>query len=685
MSLRARYPLTYSNNLKLNSAPLDKIGPGMFGWAKASWSASTPEVMENVGLDQAMLLEFCNLAMRIMVMIGFPMLCIMGPVNYVYGGDAAGEDHLSYLSFGNVVEGSQLYWIHACIVWGVVFTVQVSLYAAQRNFLRYRFQWLKELPKLRAHTVLVEGIPYEYQSAAKLKEFFTEMFGANKIASTYMVKKHAELETTWAAREANTTVLEKARFQEDLGKVAALEAEGSLLDTAVEQLQSDVKIKSWERGGKGYNTSTGFVSFADKTDVALALHLQFGEHLDNWEVSVPPQPQSILWNDLKQSSAARSSLTSFGYILTAALFMAYMPAVVGITQIAVKVNMGPLQPLWAGLAPTVGLQVMVAFLPTFLILIFRLCFTLKDDAWAQQMLQNWYFIFQVVFVILVTALGGSMMEFLDTLVQRPLKIFSMLAKTMPSATHFYMNFLVLQWASHAMVLMRYVPLAKWFMFRGAGYDDETSRQMSEPEDQDYYGIGSRSARMTINVCIGVIFGTLSPPINLLTFIEFCICRLVYGYLIPFAETKKPDLGGVFWVQSLRHIFVGNIIYCVVMIGVLLGRAATCGPGILATPSLFYVIYSMKKFERSFCWEKLPFEQLKADWGQGGGTSKHQKKAVGEYVQPWMKAILDQEEKEAALPTVPVKTKSRGFHLSPRLCIGTICTTGPGATPALDRT
>jgi hypothetical protein len=274
---------------------------------------------------------------------------------------------------------------------------------------------------------------------------------------------------------------------------------------------------------------------------------------------------------------------------------------------------------------------MVAFLPTFLILIFKTFFTLKDEANSQKLLQNWYFIFQLVFVILVTAIGSSMMQFLETLVESPTQIFPLLADTMPFATHFYMNYLVLQWASHTMVLTRYIPLAKYWIFRRM-YDDATAREMSEPEDQDYYGIGSRSCRFTINLCIGIIYGTLSPPICLLTWIEFAVCRGVYGYLIPFAETRKADLGGQFWVQQLRHVFTGTIIYCIVMTGVLLGRASTNGPGIVAAPALFYVLHRAKQFETS-SWETLPYKELK----MGSKLQKpvQRKQDSGEYIQPFM--------------------------------------------------
>merc|ERR1719456_1508832 len=99
-------------------------------------------------------------------------------------------------------------------------------------------------------------------------------------------------------------------------------------------------------------------------------------------------------------------------------------------------------------------------------------------------------------------------------------------------------------------MMRHVILGKYLAFRQL-LGEEEGKAKSEPEDQDYYGIGSRSARFTINLCIGIIYGTLSPPINVLTFINFAVCRVVYGYLCVYAEKKKPDLGGTFWVGMLK--------------------------------------------------------------------------------------------------------------------------------------
>jgi hypothetical protein len=646
--MQGRYPLMYRRNIddNLNANGLKELDNGHDGFVKMALAATKEKpdlranpdaewpLMETVGLDHAMLVQFMTLAMKIMATIGVPMFFIMGPINCFFGGHAAGDDHLSYLSFGNVVNGSQLYWIHACIVWAVVYIVSTSVLEAQDKFKDYRYRWLRTLPARRANTLLVENIPADYRSEKKLEKLFSDMFAP--VESAYIVKKDNDeggLEMLYAERMKKIQEMKKAEYKESAGE------EARLLKAEIRELAEKIvaRQKEVEKKPEDFATASGFVTFKETSSVDMALMVQIGDSAEDWELSRPPEAKDIIWEDLQHVDNSKKTMWALiGYALTGGLYMAYLPAVVGITQIAVTINMGPLQPMWAAFAPTMGLQVMVAFLPTFLILIFRSCFTLKDDAFAQQMLQNWYFIFQLVFVILVTAIGASMLQFLETLVESPTEIFPLLGSTMPFATHFYMNYLVLQWASHAMVLTRYIPLTKFLIFR-RNHEDTEARGLAEPEDQDYYGIGSRSCRVTINLCIGIIYGTLSPPINVLTWIEFAVCKYTYGYLFTCAETRKPDLGGYFWVQQCRHVFTGTMLYVIVMTGVFLGRATTNGPGIIAAPALFYVILQARKLEKT-PWEQLPYQELK----MGGKAKLTRKESSGDdrYMQDFMKTPLE---------------------------------------------
>merc|ERR1719437_151281 len=85
--------------------------------------------------------------------------------------------------------------------------------------------------------------------------------------------------------------------------------------------------------------------------------------------------------------------------------------------------------------------------------------------------------------------------------------------------------------------------------------------------------------------------------------------MVYGYLLPFAENKKTDLGGAFYVKSLQQLYVGNVIYVVLMTGVLFYRAKTGIPAFIAGSSIIYVIYSGNRFRNEFNWETLPLRDV----------------------------------------------------------------------------
>jgi len=625
MVLRVRYPPMFSYNVINGTAP-ETPPEGIFGWAQASWRLPVDRLEHYVGLDQAMLFEFTHLGMRLMLRIGAPLVCVVGPMNFAFGGMAAGEDRLSYISLGNVRAGHWLYWVYAAVVWYVVVVVQRSVYEAQARFLPRRFEWLRTMPEPRSTTVLVENIPPERRSDEELRKFFGELFSEDKVKSAYVVKHTDVLQEALgrktAAEEALRTVTatwEKAGSDPEQ-RPRHLTMTGQFMDsieyyeTAITDAQAQA-VAERERINKasseigGVNSAAGFVTFHDRSDAEVALSLTYTADEEEWIVSNPPDPQCIRWEDLKSEPNASRAETAIGHALVVGLYVAYLPIVIGIARYATRVDMGPFQMFWLSFAPTIGLTFMMDFLPTFLIIIYRKFFCLKGDAWAQLQLQNSYFWFQIVFVVLVTAVGHSFVEFAETLIRQPLSVFSLFGGKMPTATHFYMNYLVLQWVSHSMNMMRYVNMFKYLAFRKL-FDEETARSMSEPEDQDFYGTGSRSTRWTTNLVISIVFSSISPMISVLGFINFFICRAWYGYLIPFAETKKPDLGGEFWVQKLRHIFVGLLIYSIMMTGVLLGRASSPVPGFIAAGTLPYVAWSYHRFHTEFFWEKLPFSEFR---------------------------------------------------------------------------
>mmetsp|Transcript_12373 Transcript_12373/g.43585 ORF Transcript_12373/g.43585 Transcript_12373/m.43585 type:complete len:862 (-) Transcript_12373:207-2792(-) len=641
MVLRVRYPLMYSKNVLMGTAPSSPDSSSPFSWFQASIGANLEQHIASSGLDQAMLLEFSSFGMKLCLLVGLPMLCITSPINLFFGGHLADEkhDHMSLLSLGNVRPGSMVYWVTAAAVWFTVLVSVRAIFQAQEKYMHLRWRWCRHMATSRANTVLVEGIPDQFQSDAELRKFFDVLFPGDRIQSTYCVKDTAalcKLLQQLADVEHNLVVAKTQRDQtpEHPPMITPLLC-GAKVDAVTywEEMVADVKPRCEELRKTiteacsapgavgGYFCSSGFVTFYERSDAEIAVRMtNISTDSMEWLIDHPPEPSDVLWVDLMQDPTAEVGRHVLGYCLVAGLYFAYMPLVLGITNIAKLIDMGPtLQPFWAGIAPTFGLTIMVSFLPTFIIAIFKLFFTLRAEAWAQARLQEWYFWFNMVFVVMATAVAQNTADFTRTIATSPFDVFNLLANSMPYATHFYVNYIVMQWPTHCMNLLRYANLSKFKIF-SALYEEEEAVTMSEPEDQDYYGVGSRSARWTTVLVIGLVFGTLCPPIFVVTFINFLICRVVYGYLIPFAETRKPDLGGVFWTTQLRHVFHGLMLYCMLMTGVLAARGPGRVPMFVVAPALGYVIVALKHFDSHFGSPNLPLQELMSEEGK----AKHAK-------------------------------------------------------------
>lgn len=682
---RVRFPLVYSGNV-LNdevTTPIEPMEPeekekwlsSYTSWYHASMGIKGDDVVHCCGLDHWMLLELCNLAMKVMAALAVPNLLVLAPMHMFLGGGRAGDDNLSKLGMANVVDGSWLYWCHSIVVWLSVIIVTKLIFDAQQVFIQRRFQWLKEMPAPRSRTVLVESIEPEWASDKLLRQYFEDMFTGSKepseelsvVESAIVIKNTKELLGHQAEVDAFEELLAGVKEQykkseykdrptiprprqlENLSNLKDLNAQilsGNEVDaidhyeTLIKEVQDVMaverkKFKDLSEDGRLDPSyfNIGFVTFRHRRDAEISLKLCYTPDEDAFKCSIPPDPSDVIYTDL-QVDETRESISEFGgWLCVAGLFFGYMPIIVGISSVASLDTLQAHVPLfrtiieehpsiaglWNGLVGALALTFMMSFLPTFLSVIFYRWFALRAEAWLQHKVQIWYYYFNVVFVLLVTAVGSSLFATIDQLVEDPFSVFKLLAESMPTATHFYLNLYPAQWTTHSLIMMRYVMLAKFKIFEYE-FGTEEGKKRSEPEDQDYYGMGSRSARFTIMFVIGIVFCTLSPLMTVLCFINFAICRIFYGYLFCFAESVKADLGGVFWVSSIKHLQQSLFIYIVLMAGVLYYRGTNLetgeGPGgvpsFIAGCSIIYAVHAYNRFDRKFRWECLPFELIRDD-------------------------------------------------------------------------
>merc|ERR1740130_963990 len=98
---RLIWPRVYNNNYLLGKTPFEP-STSFFGWFGDSLRPTTMQVADSAGIDHAMLIEYCTLCMKICVALGVPMCLVEIPLNIWCGGNAAGQDHLSWQGIANV-------------------------------------------------------------------------------------------------------------------------------------------------------------------------------------------------------------------------------------------------------------------------------------------------------------------------------------------------------------------------------------------------------------------------------------------------------------------------------------------------------------------------------------------------------------------------------------------------------
>jgi hypothetical protein len=464
--LRLKYPWTYEGNIKKGNVIMPEAAPEQtfMGWAHASMALTRDEVIKAAGLDHWLLLEFTHLSMKILSVLAIPNLLILGPCHMFLGGNRAGDDRLSYLGMANVVDGSNLYWIHSVVVWISVWVVQHHIYAAMHEFMHLRFDWLKEMPDPRSQTILVENIQEEHRSDEKLKQYFESMLrgddGAGEaiVENAYVIKdtqqtllatakKHAELcdkvDEAKAKKEQEggdgPLILPEGQFYGD--KVDAIPYyEGRITELEEEAEKERQRILDIVKSGDldAIYTGNGFVTFKHRRECEISMQLKYTPDEDQFVVSVPPDPSDVIYTDLMVDETREAASETIGWACIAGLFFGYMPIIIGISSVAslstlsahialfrMIVDEHPgIAAVWDGLVGAIALTLMVSFLPTFLVLIFDTFFALKARAWLQHKVQIWYYYFNLVFILLVTAVGSSLLATVDSLLSRPRRGFS---------------------------------------------------------------------------------------------------------------------------------------------------------------------------------------------------------------------------------------------------------------------
>lgn len=629
-------------------------------------------LMSRAGLDGQMFIEFINLSRRICLVIGSVLLLFICPLHYIYHPEREKASLLSQigidaLTLSGVTKGCPLICAHVLAVWFVVVATSWLVYNAQVTFLQLRFKWLKNIPLPRATTLMVENLTQDVRSDDALHKYFAKLFSEEAIQRAYVVRNTEQLkrlaveeesiasslrvaEASWESAEHDSA--RRPRVTDGFFGFGASEDAIAFHTRALSRKRDEVQAEreKVEAAVQAMDprtcTFTGFVTFSSRRLCMLASRQQYRADALELKVTMPPEPNDIIYTDLAKDPKVQQGGNALATLLLVVIFITWMPLVVtvsGATSLPVLRQMVPgldatctehpkVAHLIEGVLGTLVLKSFMAFLPTLFMLIIRNVLTLKAQTWAQLKLQDWYFYFLVTFVLLVTSLGRTLISSIWAIVKQPTEALTLLSGKLPQSSNFYINYILLGCLLQAIELLRVTQLAKYFLSRLQGFKPEEARSRADPEDQDTNGMGARMAKAALTLVIALVFCSCSPIIMVFATVYFSIGSCSYGYLVVCAETKKSDMGGAFWVKALGYIFRGLFIYVLLMTGMITRVAAPsklAWPVVLTLAALLPLGLGAWRFGQ-LTWESLPFESIaQVDFREGRNGSHR----FGEYLQP----------------------------------------------------
>lgn len=456
-------------------------------------------------MDSYLFLRFLKIAV-ITCLVGccitFPILF---PINATGG---AGQEQLDIISMSNVANPWKFFahagcaWIYFGFIMFLITRESVfyinlrQAYLMNPNYAR----------KLSARIVLFTAVPEEYLNEQKLREtlgshavriwFPTDTSDLEELvdertkaamklegAETKLIKlanaaRLKSLKKGAANHEEANTGIETAEEAETTGSVAARWLTpkqrpthrlkfliGKKVDTiswAREELQRLApKIDEEQhkhRNGDATKVRAVFVEFDTLREAQAAYQSLTHHHI----LTMAPRftgihPMDVIWGNLKIKGWERfiRMAGTLAFVCALIIFWSIPVAIVGaISNINYLIETLPwlsfinnlptvLLGLITGLLPVVLLALLMSLLPPFLRFVAKLG---GSPTWSdvEYTVQNYYFAFQVVQVFLVATLGSAASASIEDIINNPSSVTSLLSKSLPKSSNFYLSYFVLQ-------------------------------------------------------------------------------------------------------------------------------------------------------------------------------------------------------------------------------------------------
>ncbi|KAA1472080.1 DUF221-domain-containing protein [Dentipellis sp. KUC8613] len=285
-------------------------------------------------------------------------------------------------------------------------------------------------------------------------------------------------------------------------------------------------------------------------------------------------PEDVIWDNLgtnpyeRRIRLAVSWSITIGLIILWAFPVAFVGAVSNVHSLCTtyswlawlcklpKVVVG----IISGILPPVLLAVLFLLLPIVLRLLARFE-GIPTRSGVELSLMDRFFLFEVINGFLIVTFSSGIIAALPGIVKNVSSIPSLLAQNLPTASTFFLTYVILQGLSGtAGNFLQIAPLILYYV--------KLFLLGSTPRSVYNIKYGARTVKWgtlfpqtSLLVVIALGYSAISPIINGLACATFFLFYMVYKYNFIWVndQPQSSDTGGLFFPKAIQHIFVGMYI------------------------------------------------------------------------------------------------------------------------------
>jgi len=562
---------------------LANLPKSFFAWVSPAIRATDDDIFTFAGIDALVYVRFLKLVLKLALFTLPYGFIVLLPIN-VNGGNGL-TDGLDKMSMSNVTKSSNALWAHFIAVWLYTLATLYLTYVEWQVYIKYRQRYLKR-GSGNQFAVLVRDIPSNMTENQDLKRNLDELF-PNKISSIYVISDLTKWQNLVKKHDALVIKYERAKFYaEKTGKVPEVSKHpcGTKVD-AIEQYEKDLEliqeqIIDEKNRGDYIPLPCALVFFKSLKSSTSALQSVWTTDPLSFHVTAAPEPNEIMWNNLKIKFPLRKLRMVIGMIFIFFLVIFWTVPILFISSLtkiqALAKELGWLNDLKAGTSEMV-LSLIQGVVPVALISLFYVILPYILFAVAQFqgyccksnmaiMVFQCLFIFQTFNTFFIYIISGSVLQNLSQIAQSPLQLPSLLAKSLPSQSGFFINYLALSsFVGLAVELTRIVPLILTTFKLKCLADTQRDRlEAWKPKRPEYEVMFSQGLLFFL---IGISYSILSPIIIPFFVLYYAFGYVVWVYQLLHVYIAEWEHGGRFWPQVFYRILVAIFVFQLLMMGV----------------------------------------------------------------------------------------------------------------------